>query len=113
MSQENGRKRRRFTAEDKAPIVRRHLADKVPVSDLCDEYHIQPSLLMSGPGLPYTRRPLAHERRVHFHRVRQSDIEHRQPLTLYRWKGRPRLHRSCKALKQRSHLRRAMPLFQC
>ena len=37
-------KRRQFTAEDKATILRRHLADKVPVSDLCDEYRIQPSL---------------------------------------------------------------------
>lgn len=36
--------RRQFTAEEKAAIVRRHLADKIPVSDLCDEYHIQPSL---------------------------------------------------------------------
>lgn len=37
-------KRRQFTAEDKATILRRHLADKVPVSDLCDEYRLQPSL---------------------------------------------------------------------
>ena len=38
------KKRRRFTPEDKATILRRHLADKVPVSDLCEEYKIQPSL---------------------------------------------------------------------
>jgi transposase-like protein len=47
MSQSNGstgRARRQFTPEDKATILRRHLADKIPVSDLCDEYHIQPSL---------------------------------------------------------------------
>jgi transposase len=37
--------RRHFTAEQKATIVRRHLVDKVPVSDLCDEYKIQPSML--------------------------------------------------------------------
>lgn len=41
----NGTKRRQFTPEDKAVILRRHLVDKVPVSDLCDEYHIQPSLV--------------------------------------------------------------------
>jgi transposase-like protein len=40
----NGKQRRQFTAEEKATIVRRHLADKIPVSDLCDEYHIQPTL---------------------------------------------------------------------
>jgi transposase-like protein len=37
-------KRRHFTADQKSEILRRHLADKVPVSDLCDEYGIQPSL---------------------------------------------------------------------
>jgi len=36
--------RRKFTAEQKAAILRRHLQDKVPISDLCDEYKIQPSL---------------------------------------------------------------------
>ena len=37
-------KRRQFSADEKATILRRHLADKIPVSDLCDEYRIQPSL---------------------------------------------------------------------
>lgn len=36
-------KRQRFTSQKKAAIVRRHLADKVSVADLCDEYGIQPS----------------------------------------------------------------------
>jgi len=38
-------KRRRFSAEQKAAILRRHLKDKVPISDLCDEYKIQPSVV--------------------------------------------------------------------
>jgi len=37
------RKRRRFTPDEKVAILRRHLLDKVPVSDLCDELGIQPS----------------------------------------------------------------------
>ena len=37
--------RRKFTTEQKVAILRRHLVDKVAVSDLCDEYKIQPSLL--------------------------------------------------------------------
>ena len=36
--------RRQFSADQKATIVKRHLVDKVPVSDLCDEYKIQPSV---------------------------------------------------------------------
>jgi transposase-like protein len=38
------RTRRKFTAEEKAAILRRHLVDKLAVSDLCEEYRIQPSL---------------------------------------------------------------------
>ncbi len=37
--------RRKFSVEQKVAILRRHLVDKVPVSDLCDEYKIQPSML--------------------------------------------------------------------
>jgi transposase len=33
--------RRYFTPEQKVMIVRRHLLENVPVSDLCDEYQIQ------------------------------------------------------------------------
>jgi transposase len=38
------KKRRSFTASQKATILRRHLSDKVPVSDLCEEYKLQPSV---------------------------------------------------------------------
>lgn len=40
---DKSKSRRHFGDDQKAVIVRRHLADKVPVSDLADEYHIQPS----------------------------------------------------------------------
>ena len=36
----SGKQRRHFTAEQKLAIVKRHLVDKVPVSDLCDEHQI-------------------------------------------------------------------------
>jgi transposase len=35
--------RRKYTSEQKAAILRRHLVDKVPISDLCDEYRIHPN----------------------------------------------------------------------
>lgn len=38
-----GKLRRSFSAEQKAEIVRRHLKDRVAVSDLADEFGIQPS----------------------------------------------------------------------
>jgi len=36
--------RRQFSAEQKIAVLRRHLLEHVPVSDLCDEYGIQPSV---------------------------------------------------------------------
>jgi transposase len=38
------RKRRQFNSEEKAAILRRHMVEKVAVSDLCNELGIQPSL---------------------------------------------------------------------
>jgi transposase-like protein len=35
--------RRHFAGAEKVAILKRHLLDKVPVSDLCDELHIYPN----------------------------------------------------------------------
>jgi len=36
--------RKHYTAAEKVAILRRHLIERVPVSDLCDQYRIQPSM---------------------------------------------------------------------
>ncbi len=36
--------RKNYTASEKIAILRRHLVDRVPVSDLCDEYQLSPTL---------------------------------------------------------------------
>ena len=36
--------RKRHTPEEKVAILRRHLVDKVPVSTLCDEHQIHPTV---------------------------------------------------------------------
>jgi len=38
------RKRRHHSPEQKAALLRRHLMDKVPVSQICNEAQIQPSV---------------------------------------------------------------------
>lgn len=38
------KKRRAFSGEEKVSILRRHLVDKIPVSDLCDEYGLNPTV---------------------------------------------------------------------
>ncbi len=35
---------RKFTTEQKVAILRRHMVDKVPVSELCNELGLQPSV---------------------------------------------------------------------
>jgi transposase-like protein len=37
-------KRRHFSPEQKAELLRRHILEKVPVSDLCNEQKLQPSV---------------------------------------------------------------------
>jgi transposase len=47
----NTPERRQYTAEQKAEIVRRHLVDKVAVSDLCDKHGIAPSMFYNWQKL--------------------------------------------------------------
>ena len=73
------RKRRKFSTEEKAAILRRHLFDKVAISDLCDEYKIHPNLfylwqqqarehleraLQKPDGSEVTQRQAAQERKI-------------------------------------------------
>lgn len=39
----NGKQRRHFADHEKVAILKRHLIDKVPVSDLCDELDLYPN----------------------------------------------------------------------
>ena len=38
------KKRKQYTSEEKVVIIRKHLIDKVAVSDLCEEYGLQPTV---------------------------------------------------------------------
>ena len=38
------KKRKRYTSQEKTAILREHLINKVPVSDLCDQHDINPRL---------------------------------------------------------------------
>src|SRR5271157_1516496 len=42
-SNNSNKQRRHFADHEKVAILKRHLIDKVPVSDLCDELHIYPN----------------------------------------------------------------------
>jgi transposase-like protein len=38
------KERKHYTAEEKVAILRRHLLEKVPISDLCEEHGLQPTV---------------------------------------------------------------------
>lgn len=38
------KRRKYYSSEEKVTILKRHLVDKVKISDLCDEFHMQPSV---------------------------------------------------------------------
>jgi transposase-like protein len=38
------KKRKNYTAQEKVSILKRFLVDRVAVSDLCDEYNLQPTV---------------------------------------------------------------------
>jgi len=37
-------KRRKFSGEDKVRILKRHLVDQVPISDVCEEHGLHPTM---------------------------------------------------------------------
>jgi transposase-like protein len=38
------KQRKNYTAQEKVVILKRHLLDQKPVSDICDEYHLHPTV---------------------------------------------------------------------
>jgi transposase-like protein len=55
-------KRRRLTAEEKVRALRRHLVDKVPVSEICEKEGIQPTQLYQWQKLFFENGAAAFER---------------------------------------------------
>ena len=49
--------RRRFGKDRKATILKRYLVDKVPISDLCDEYGIKPNQVYAWQKILFDNAP--------------------------------------------------------
>ena len=41
------KKRKNYTPQEKVIILKKHLIDRIPVSDLCDQYNLQPTVFYS------------------------------------------------------------------
>ena len=55
--------RRKFSSEEKVSLLRRHLVDKVALSDLCDEYNLHPTQFYRWQKEFFEKGALAFERR--------------------------------------------------
>ena len=57
-----GKQRRHFTAEEKVKALRRHLVEKVPVSTVCEEWGIQPTVFYRWQQVFFENGAVAFER---------------------------------------------------
>lgn len=55
--------RKNYTPVEKVAILRRHLIDRVPVSDLCDEHRLSPTLFYLWQKQFFENGPSAFERK--------------------------------------------------
>ena len=63
--------RRKFTAERKATIVRRHLKDKEPISSIAEDLSIQPTLIHQWVGMALEQVERAFEKTAKSEKVAQ------------------------------------------
>jgi transposase-like protein len=78
MTMKNGR--RKFAGQEKMVILRRHLVDKIPVSDVCDQAGIHPTLFYRWQKELFEHGAAAFERRGDDGRQRR--VENRQKRQL-------------------------------
>ena len=69
MGPEMERTRRNFTPEQKVNILREHLIEHVPVSDVCDKHQIQPTLFYQWQKTFFEKGSAAFESRLSSSRV--------------------------------------------
>ena len=56
--------RKNYTPAEKVAILRRHLIDHVPVSDLCDEHRLSPTLFYAWQKIFFENGAAAFERKA-------------------------------------------------
>lgn len=76
-------KRKQFTPEQKVSIVRRHLLEKTPVSDLCEEFEIHATQYYNWQKQFFENGAVAFQRRKNqANERRQSDAKERKIAAL-------------------------------
>ena len=75
------KRRRHIPAQDKAEMLKRHLVDKVPVSDLCDQYDVQPTLFYAWQRKLFENATAALEPQGRARRQKKAEEEKLTALT--------------------------------
>lgn len=57
------KKRRRYSPQEKTAILREHLINKVPVSDVCDRHGLHPTLFYQWQKVAFEGMPVLFESR--------------------------------------------------
>jgi transposase len=78
MSQAESQKRRHLTPDQKVAVLKRYLVENTPLSDLCDEYGIQPSQVYQWQKVFFENGAAAFERTGR----RAEDANHRKVAAL-------------------------------
>jgi transposase-like protein len=69
--------RKHYTAEEKFATLRRHLLEKIPVSDLCDELGLQPTVFYRWQKEFFENGSLAFQQKTRpNHQAEQERIEY-------------------------------------
>jgi transposase len=91
--------RRQYTAQEKMSILRRYLVDRVPVSDLCDELGLQPTVfyrwqktLFENGASALENRSNGRSKQSQERKVAALETKLREAGLLRKWNGQP----SCK-----------------
>ena len=75
------KRRKNYSPSEKVAILRRHLIDKIPVSDLCDELQLQPTQFYSWQKQFFENGSAAFERKT-----ANPDSAHLRTIALLREK---------------------------
>src|SRR5258708_26978161 len=81
------KERKHYTAEEKVAILRRHLLDKVPVSDLCEELNLKPTVFYRWQKEFFENGAAAFQAQERPHR----QVEEKQKRIEFRFKTLPTL----------------------
>lgn len=63
MSGEPKRERKQWTGSEKLAILKRYMVEKTPISDLCDEFQLQPSQIYQWQAQLFEQGAAAFERK--------------------------------------------------